>query len=488
MDSPGIDFDLGLHASKFKTPSIPGTFMESTEASINFFNSEIKKCAPTVGQKLLSSITKIIGKKNGTLKKETESPEGLNNSKDERSDAQKRHDRLSGLFRSVYYRYMEAEKYFAGCSGIDVIAKYNKKIHTEYKRILKKGYINELNKNPGEKNLFPKEKYSLAFANPDSIPSEAFLESKAIQKVFLEQKIETLKFFPKFKENMNYKTRCELLYSYLQTFFSTCLSMINTIYRETLENKNLVDGLGAVQGTFNNAINAIEYSLKSFNECVEKVDAEVAKHKFYFSTGDNKKGMREVNRSIKRTRQCLETMLSTGRRLNLNARFVFLGDEEKQAYENLVGVLININDNLNQMAKYISKGNYDELERNYKQIVEYFKSLPVFVEKFKNSKSYKVSAPAKEELKRYKTSIEKLAEDAENVNTKIIAFTKEFEVEYKEFKEKTIKLGVISTFRGMAKFVALFVPFVSVVNSTFDSFMTDFKILCKSTRSTGIQK
>ncbi len=482
MDSPGIDFDLGLHASKFKTPSIPGTFMESTEASINFFNSEIKKCAPTVGQKLLSSITKIIGKKNGTLKKETESPEGLNNSKNEKNDTQKRHDRLSGLFRSVYYRYMEAEKYFAGCSGIDVIAKYNKKIQTEYNRMLNKGYINELNKNIDDKNLFPKEKYSLNFAKPDSIPSEA------IENVFLGKETGILKFFPKFKEGMNYKTRCELLYSYLQTFFSTCLSMMNTIYRETLKNKNCVDGLGAVQGTFNNAINAIEYSLKSFNECVKKVDAEVAKHKFYFSTGDNKKGMREVNRSIKRTRQCLETMLSTGRRLNLNASFVFLGGEEKQAYENLVGVLININDNLNQMAKYISKGNYDELERNYKQIVEYFKSLPVFVEKFKNSRSYKVSAPAREELKRYKTSIEKLAKDAENLNTKIIAFTKEFEVEYKEFKEKTIKLGVISTFRGMAKFVALFVPFVSVINSIFDSFMADFKMLCKSTRFTGIQK
>lgn len=463
MDSPGIDFDLGLHASKFKTPSIPGTFMESTEASINFFNSEIKKCAPTVGQKLFSSITKIIGK-------------------NEKNDTQKRHERLGNLFRSVYYRYIEAEKYFSGCSGIDVIAKYNKKIQTEYNRMLNKGYINELNKNIDDKNLFPKEKYSLNFAKPDSIPS------KTIETVFLGQETGILKFFPKFKENMNYKTRCELLYSYLQTFFSTCLSMINTIYRKTLDDKNRIDGLGAAQGAFNNAINAIEYSLKSFNECVRKVDAEVAKHKFYFGTGDNKKGMREVNRSIKRIRQCLETMLSTGRRLNLNARFVFLGDEGKQAYENLVDVLININDNLNQMAKYISKGNYDELERNYKQVVEYFKSLPIFVEKFKNSRSYKVSTPAREELKRYKTSIEKLAKDAENLNTKIIAFTKEFEVEYKEFKEKTIKLGVISAFRGMAKFVALYVPLMGVVNSIFDSFMTDFKMLCKSTHSTGIQK
>ena len=165
-----------------------------------------------------------------------------------------------------------------------------------------------------------------------------------------------------------------------------------------------------------------------------------------------------------------------------------LKEQPDERFYEMLSQLRGMANNLNQMAKYISKGNYDELERNYKQVVEYFKSLPAFVEKFKNSRSYKVSAPAREELKRYKTSIEKLAKDAENLNTKIIAFTKEFEVEYKEFKEKTIKLGVISTFRGMAKFVALFVPFVSVINSIFDSFMADFKMLCKSTRFTGIQK
>lgn len=464
MSGKSLKSDLGLFSENLKNVKVPEAFMSTMKNSEFAFDSEIKEHgSATTGQKLASTFAKIS-------KKAADSEAYKTN--------EARKEKLDNLFKRVYFRYGLAEKYFTECKGIDPIKKFNKKIQNQYKKLHKKGYVNELTEASAGVTKFELDQYGLSFAATE--PAEI---KKTVQKFNL-----TGLTYPTCNENENtdYKTRCLTLYSYLRMLFNFCLSYINTTYTDAYEDKNRIKDVEGVQGTFNNAMNKLEDSLKDFNKCASIVDAEEKKHKRYFNNDDNKKQMREIRRSIKTTRRQLETMLFTGKQVTLASEFIFLDEDGKEVYNNLVTTLISINDNLNQIAKYIAKGKYQEFERNYGQILTYFDKLPDCVEKFKTSRKYEKSPSSKKKLELYKQCITDMQKNAVKMQEQVSVLTKEFELAYKEFKNKVIKLAVFNAAGGLAKFALSFTP-LGNTGGAFDAFMNDYKLLCRNTELPGLR-
>lgn len=459
-----LESDLGLFSKRFKGVAVPKQFMNITEEREKLFDSEIKERAHArVDQKLVSAFSKISdrAKKSKTYEAEIA-----------------RRERLTRLFLTCNPYYKDAEKYFEGCKGVEKIKKFNKKIQNQYKKLDSKGYIihdEELFKS----SEFRKEQYDLSFAEENAISRDVSEDYIAKHKQMFEDKpIQTTGeiSLPKFKENQNYKQRCEVLYSYLQTLFSTVLNLTNNVYSSVYKRQpELPTG---TEADIDVAMNQFDDSLKKYEDCVEKVEEQAKKHKIYFDSAYNKPQMDKIRSDIKDIRKNFKNFLSAGRRLEMDAHFVSLGANDAKEYKSLMDTLTNMSELLNKIARFINEGDYDKFQRNYEQVAKYFNKLPNLIDKFANV-AQQEHFKKDEELANCVKHIEDLKEASEKLQTRTQRFTEEFSKAYENFMKKVKMMVLGNIVGGVASTLAS--TFLGSAGGVFSAFASDFKILERTT-------
>lgn len=440
MSGRNLESDLGLFSEPFKTPAVPKAFMKTMKSSEENFNKDIKKYAhATAGEKIVSGFAKIsnAAKKSKTYQKN-----------------EKRKKMLTSLFQTRIVYYQEAEKFFAGCKGVDEIKKYNKKIQDNYYNLIKKIYLNAY----VDCSRFPIEKYDLSFIN-DCPPPKT-------QNIYLK----------KFDTYMPYKSRCELLYSYLQTLFSTHLSDIDKTYNEVLEQNNRLQPSKGTCKKFEDTMKRLYDANYEYEKCVSEIKEETQKHSVFYNLGKNKYDIQNMYSEIDNISKSLESMISAAKRVTLNVEFISVTKKSMGKYENLMRVLESINNNLNNISNHIFKGDYESFERDYRSVVDSLNSVPELVKEFETIK-YREKVDFGKELKNYEASLSDLANKTENMVTEFNKFTDKLKQAFEEFKETLAKESIASAIKMLVQITLLVTPFSKQTTTMVSDFSKEFNKL-----------
>ena len=439
-----LESDLGLFSEPFKTPAVPKAFMKTMKSNEEFFDDQIKKNRGTIKDDLIRSAAKISKK--------------ARQSKSYK-DAEKKRNSLENLFKNIYVYYKGAEQYYTGCIGVEKIKEYNKKIEGKTKKLIQKGdltlsYLSHANFRRFHEN----NKYALSFVNDCQPPKT--------NNIYLK----------KFDAYMPYKSRCELLYSYLQTLFSTCLSAIDKAYNEVLEQNNRPQPSKGTCKKFEDTMKRLYDANYEYEKCVSEIKEETQKHNIFYNLGKNKYDIQNMYSEIDNISKSLESMISAAKRVTLNVEFISVKKESMEEYENLMRVLESINSNLNNISNHISKGDYESFERDYRSVVDSLNSIPEFVKEFKTIK-YREKVDFDKELKNYEASLSALAQKTENMVTEFNKFTEKLKQAFLEFQETLARESIASAIKMLVQIALLVTPFSKQTSTMVSEFSKEFNKL-----------
>ncbi|MDO4200101.1 MAG: hypothetical protein Q4D57_05060 [Clostridia bacterium] len=434
--------DLGPNYNELKNVAIPDKVADTIEGKMSIYERDMKKYEhATVGGKLISTLSKISDKA-----KES----------DTYANEIKRREKLKDVVLPIYKYLCEAEKYFEGCKNSDTITKNNKKVKSTCQKLKKKGYLDVDAINEKEFKHFDASKYDFSFAKESiTLPNNKTIQLSSTAK--------------------NYKAKCMEIFTNIRMAFSMLLTHINEFYKDKY--KTIPHIPTGTINQFINSRNALNRTLPDYEKCVKIINDEISKHKIYFTKIENKNKLDEINRNVEETRNKLKTMVHQGKKINLDAEFIPITiGNDKQKYTGLIDMLESTNDNINELAKYMSEGSYENFEHIYKSIIGSFNDLPNLINDFKNA-TYSSQVDFSNILESYKKSIEKLTERINEIQSAMKKFTDDFKKAYGEFEKSLSKTSAKISIKTLLLVLSIVVPFARQLSEIFDTWTKEIENL-----------